>query len=143
MQTTELSPLVLAVLPEEVAMHCPCRIPGVAQGYWTKIQQFQEETTVHNMPARHRAPFEKHLPIGAHFFLGPGRTHSITSPCHLPVHALKDTRCTYWRKTFLQPLPEVLCTNFFCAHEREKCPVIPANHAFPRPDSRITSSRPA
>ena len=55
-----------------------------------------------------------------------GRRHSRSSLLLSLVYTPIDKQCTYWRKTFFQPLPEAVCTNISCAHEWEKFPDFPA-----------------
>lgn len=54
------------------------------------------------------------------------RKHSRPSRLLPLVYTPIDRQCIYWRKTFLQPLPEAVCTNISCAHEWEKFPDFPA-----------------
>ena len=66
-----------------------------------------------------------------------GRRHSRPSLLLPLVYTPMDKQCTYWRKTFLQPLPEAVCTNISCAHEWGKFPDFPA---IMQPRGRIHAS---
>lgn len=66
-----------------------------------------------------------------------GRRHSRSSLLLSLVYTPIDKQCTYWRKTFFQPLPEAVCTNISCAHEWEKFPDFPA---IMQPRGRIHAS---
>ena len=65
------------------------------------------------------------------------RRHSRPSRLLPLVYTPIDRQCIYWRKTFLQPLPEAMCTNISCAHEWEKFPDFPA---IMQPRGRIRAS---
>ena len=65
------------------------------------------------------------------------RRHSRPSRLLPLVYTPIDRQCIYWRKTFLQPLPEAVCTNISCAHEWEKFPDFPA---IMQPRGRIRAS---